>query len=77
MVDYTPPSSQPPVVDMLNQTIYSPSINSVTTNSSMVMMDTLSPVSTSHLMSPTQPMVKAMEFFFITKNNQDEKKKVY
>jgi hypothetical protein len=49
----------------------------VTTNSSMVMMDTLSPVSTSHLMSPTQPMVKAMEFFFITKNNQDEKKKVY
>jgi hypothetical protein len=49
---------------MLNQTIYSPSTNSVTTNSSMVMMDTLSPVSTSYLMSPTQPMVKTMDFFY-------------
>ncbi|KAI8886922.1 hypothetical protein K501DRAFT_212893 [Backusella circina FSU 941] len=68
MVDYTPPSSQPPVVDMLNQTIYSPSTNSVTTNSSMVMMDTLSPVSTSHLMSPTQPMDNYSSYHITTDN---------
>lgn len=35
------------------QSIYSPSMNSVTTNSSVMMMDTLSPISPINMMSPT------------------------
>jgi hypothetical protein len=39
------------------QSLYSPSNNSVTTNSSVMMLDSLSPTSPTHLMSPIQPMV--------------------
>ncbi|KAI8889255.1 hypothetical protein K501DRAFT_282410 [Backusella circina FSU 941] len=38
------------------QSLYSPSNNSVTTNSSIMMLDSLSPTSPTHLMSPIQPM---------------------
>ncbi|CAO3640477.1 unnamed protein product [Mucor hiemalis] len=54
--DYFAPTS---IDSMFANNIYSPSTNSVTTNSSVIMMDTMSPSSPTHMLSPNNMMSPA------------------